>query len=98
MLKDMLLLLSTFPDPTGEAALGPAVRFARRNESAISGLALDIDIHEPTSSLFSLIIDVHSMVSAAKDRSRQAGARLHQWLKEICVAEQVTMEARNVTF
>ena len=97
MLKDMLLLLSTFPDPTGEAALGSAVRFARRNESSISGLVLEIDIHEPASSLFPLIVDVHAMVSDAKTRSHQAGARLHQRLKELCVAEQVAMEARSVT-
>ena len=77
MLKDMLLLLSTFPDSTGEAALGSAVRFARRNESSISGLVLEIDIHEPASSLFPLIVDVHAMVSDAKIRSHQAGARLH---------------------
>jgi nucleotide-binding universal stress UspA family protein len=95
-MKDILLLLSTFPDPTAEAALGPVVRFAHRNGNSISGLALEIDIHEPSAPLVPLI-DVHAMASAAKARSREAGDRLLQGLKELCGADRVPMEARTVT-
>ena len=60
MPKDILLMLSTFPDPTAGVALKPVVQFARRNDSFISGLALEIDIHEPSSLLPSWIIDVRN--------------------------------------
>ena len=96
MPRDILLLLTTFPDPTAEAALQPAVRFARRNDSSITGLGLEIDIHEPSTSLAPLIIDVHAMIGSAKARSGEAGDRLLRRLKELCAAEQVAMEARTV--
>ena len=97
MLKDILLMLSTFPDPTAEVALEPIVQFARRNDSFISGLALEIDIHEPSSLLPSWLIDVHTMASAAKARSRQAGDRLLERLKELCAADRVPIESRMIT-
>ena len=97
MLKDILLMLSTFPDPTAGVALEPVVQFARRNDSFISGLALEIDIHEPSSLLPSWIIDVHTMASAAKARSRQAGDRLLERLKELCAADRVPIESRMIT-
>lgn len=96
MPRDILLLLTTFPDPTAEAALRPAVRFARRNDSSITGLGLEIDIHEPSTSLAPLIIDVHAMIGSAKARSGEAGDRLLRRLKELCAAEQVAVEARTV--
>ena len=63
----------------------------------ISGLALEIDIHVPSSLLPPWIIDVHAMASAAKGRSRQARERLLQHLRKSYTTDQVPIEACTIS-
>ncbi|MEJ1158533.1 universal stress protein [Prosthecomicrobium sp. N25] len=82
MSTDLLLALSTYPDPTGEAVLPLAVAFARHLDADVTALALEVDIPDVENPLAVAVLKVRELIESTERRSHQsAEALLGRWAR-----------------
>ncbi len=67
--EDILLSLTTYPEPTKTAAIEDAVAFAAALESKISALACEVRVSVPSSPLGSALLNVPAMVANEAKKS-----------------------------
>lgn len=67
--KDVLLPLSSYPEPTPVAAIEQAVDFAATLEAQISALAFKIEIPSAGNPLANVLLDIPGMVAAERQKS-----------------------------
>jgi len=67
--KDVLLPLSSYPEPTPVAAVEQAVSFAEALGACISALTFKIEIPSATNALTSSLLDIPGMIAAERQKS-----------------------------
>ncbi len=67
--KDLLLALTTYPDPTPVSAVDEAIAFAYAVGAQISAIACEVEIRAPGSLLADLLIDIPAMAAAESRKS-----------------------------
>ena len=67
--KDVLLVLTTFPDPTPVSAIEQSVEFAARLGSSISAIACAVTMPTPRNALIESWLDIPSIVKTAAKKS-----------------------------
>ncbi len=67
--KDILLQLTSYPEPTPVAALDQAVAFAQASGARITALACEILVNVPGSVLAPALLDVRGLIAAEQQRS-----------------------------
>lgn len=67
--KDILLQVSSYPEPTSAAAIEQAVRFAGAMGARISALTFKIEIPTASNALANTLLDVPGMVAAERQKS-----------------------------
>lgn len=67
--KDVLLQLSSYPEPTSVAAIEQAVGFAAALGARISALTFNIEIPSPSNVLANALLDIPGMVAAERQKS-----------------------------
>jgi len=72
-LKDILLSVDTYPEPTPAAAIDQAVAFAVASDSRITALAVQIDLGKPSNWLADRLIGLSGLCEAEEARSLAAG-------------------------
>jgi nucleotide-binding universal stress UspA family protein len=72
--KDVLLQLSSYPEPTPQTAVDQAVAFAKAMDARITAIACEIVVHAPGSVLAPALLDVKGII-AAEHRKSVANAR-----------------------
>ena len=68
-LKDLLLQLSSYPEPTPKEPIGQAVGFAELLGARLSALTFQIDIHVPSNPLAVTVLDIPAMIAAEESKS-----------------------------
>ena len=68
-MKDILLQLDSYPEPTSREAIEQACRFAAAAGGTLSALAVEIDIRAPTNRLADFLIN---LTQQAETKSRRA--------------------------
>jgi nucleotide-binding universal stress UspA family protein len=68
-LKDLLLQLSSYPEPTPPTAVDEAVRIAELLGARLSALSFEIDIHVPSNPLAITVLDVPAMIATEESKS-----------------------------
>ena len=68
-LKDLLLQLSSYPEPTPLEPIGQAVSFAELLGARLSALTFEIDIHVPSNPLAVTVLDIPAMIAAEESKS-----------------------------
>jgi nucleotide-binding universal stress UspA family protein len=68
-LKDLLLQLSSYPEPTQQEPVEQAVRFAELLGARMSALTFEIDIHVPSNPLAVAVLDLPAMIAAEESKS-----------------------------
>ena len=67
--KDILLQLTSYPEPTPVAALDQAVAFAQASGARITALACEILVNVPGAVLAPALLDVRGLIAAEQQRS-----------------------------
>ena len=67
--KDILLQLTSYPEPTPVAALDQAVAFAAASGARITALAFEIVVNVPGTVLAPALLDVRGLIAAEQRRS-----------------------------
>ena len=67
--KDVLLQVSSYPEPTPDAAIEQAVSFAEALGAHISALTFNIEIPSTSNVLANALLDLHGMVAAERQKS-----------------------------
>lgn len=68
-LRDLLLQLSSYPEPTPQEPVEQAVRFAKLLGARMSALTFEIDIHVPSNPLAVAVLDLPAMIAAEESKS-----------------------------
>lgn len=89
MIKDILVPLVTYPDPTSPAALETAVAIAASMKAAITGFAAEVELHVRPHMMADMVLDVQGMAQEAEARSHQAGTTLLERLGALAAAAGV---------
>lgn len=77
MFTDILLPISSFPEPLPSTGLQSAVELSAILKGRVTALAVDIDFNVPSNVLANALLDLPGMVSAARSRAAaNAGASL----------------------
>jgi nucleotide-binding universal stress UspA family protein len=87
--KDILLALTTYPDPTPVSAVDEPVAFAAAIGARISAVACKVHYHVPPNVLGGLLLDVPAMAAGEANRSSTNTEKL-------LVAFQETAEKRGI--
>lgn len=69
MFRDILLPISSFPEPLPSAGLESAVGLSSILKGRVTALAVDIDFNVPSNVLANALLDLPGMVSAARSRA-----------------------------
>jgi nucleotide-binding universal stress UspA family protein len=80
--KDVLLALTTYPQPTPTTAITEAVACASALGAQLSALACHIEIRAPVSPLGDLLIDVPALVAAEEGKSLDQARSLLAFFRE----------------
>ena len=67
--KDVLLALTTYPDPTPVSAVEEAIAFASAVGAQISAIACAVEIRAPGSFLADMVMDIQAMAAAESRKS-----------------------------
>lgn len=67
--KDVLLQLSSYPEPTPQTAVDQAVAFAKAMDARITAIACEIVVHVPGSVLAPALLDVKGIIAAEHRKS-----------------------------
>lgn len=67
--KDVLLAITTYPEPTPADAVEDAVEFAAALGATISAVACEVKLHAPGSVLGNVLLDVPALVAAERKKS-----------------------------
>jgi nucleotide-binding universal stress UspA family protein len=67
--KDVLVQLSSYPEPTPVAAIDQAVAFAQASDARIAALTFEIVVHVPGTVLAPALLDVKRIIAAEHQRS-----------------------------
>lgn len=71
-MKDILLQVDTYPEPTSREAIEQACRFAAAAGGTLSALAVEIDIRVPTNRLADFLINLTQQAEEEEQKSRRA--------------------------
>lgn len=71
-MKDILLQIDSYPEPTSREAIEQACRFAAAAGGTLSALAVEIDIRIPTNRLADFLIDLTQQAEEEEQKSRGA--------------------------
>jgi hypothetical protein len=74
--KDILLVLTTYPQPTPVSAVDDAIDLAAAFGAKISAVACEVKIWAPGSPLGSALLDVPAMVAAEQRKSATNAEKL----------------------
>src|SRR5690349_5991831 len=75
-IKDTLLALTTYPQPTDDAAVRDAVAIAAALDARIAAIACEVKVKLPTGLLASAMIDLPGIASAEARKSATNAAHL----------------------
>ena len=67
--KDILLVLTTYPEPTPVSAVSEAIDFAAAIGARISAIACEVKIRVPGNILANALLDIPGMVAAEAKKS-----------------------------
>jgi nucleotide-binding universal stress UspA family protein len=70
-ITDILLALTSYPEPSQAAIIDKAIEFAAAVDARISAIACEVTIAVPGSLLGDALIDVHAMAAAEAKKSRR---------------------------
>lgn len=88
-IKDILLALTTYPDPTPVSAIDEAIAFATALEAQISALACEVEIRAPGSFLADMVIDIQAMAAAESRKSATNAESLLAAFQEVAEKQRV---------
>lgn len=71
-MKDILLQIDSYPEPTSREAIEQACRFAAATGGTLSALAVEIDIRVPTNRLADFLINLTQQAEEEEQKSRRA--------------------------
>jgi nucleotide-binding universal stress UspA family protein len=74
--KDILLVLTTYPDPTPPAVVDDAVTIAASLDARLSAIACSVKLRTPGSLFADVLIDIPAMTAAEFKKSTDAAERL----------------------
>ena len=92
-IKDILLALRTYPDPTPESAIADAVAIAAALDARLAGIACGVRIKLPSSPLAGMLIDLPGMAAAEAKKSADAASSLLTALEREAKRAGVVAEA-----
>lgn len=75
-IKDILLALTTYPDPTPELSVAGAVAIAAALDARLAAVACEVRIKLPNSPFAGMLIDLPGMAAAEAKKSADAAASL----------------------
>jgi hypothetical protein len=75
-IKDVLLALTTYPDPTPISVVDEAIAFAVAIEARISAIACEVNFRVPSNVLAGALLDVPAMAAAEANKSSTNAAKL----------------------
>jgi nucleotide-binding universal stress UspA family protein len=75
-IKDILLALTTYPDPTPEASVADAAAIAAALGARLAAVACEVRVKLPHSPLAGMLIDVPGMAAAEAKKSADSTAKL----------------------
>lgn len=71
-MKDILLHIDSYPEPTSPEAIEQAVRFVAWSGGALTGLAVQVDVKAPSNRLATSLLNLEALCIELEERSRTA--------------------------
>lgn len=99
MIKDILIPILTYPEPTSAEGLKTAVTVVAAMKSALTAFAVEVELHVRPHMMTDLVLDVQGMAQEAEARSHRAGAALLERLGTLAAAaglEHTRLSIRRV--
>src|SRR5690349_17897049 len=91
--KDVMIQLTSYPEPTGVGTLEQAVSFAAASGARLTALAFEIEIPPPIGSYPISGFDLVSVLEAEQEKSRTNARNLVSTLKGLASRRGVSLEA-----
>lgn len=94
--KDVLLALTSYPDPAPDTSIDSAVAFAAQLDAQVTGLAFETELKltHPTNFLTRMLVDVPAMAAEETAKSRAHAAHLKTYFQASATRQRVRHEAR----
>lgn len=92
-MKDILLQIDSYPEPSSQEAIKQACRFAASVGGTLSALAVEIDIRVPTNRLADFLINLTEQAQEEEQKSRRACKAVLATFTEAATATGVLGEA-----
>ncbi|MBL6853797.1 MAG: universal stress protein [Alphaproteobacteria bacterium] len=94
--RDILLALASYPEPTPDASIDKALAFASLLNAQVTGLAFETELRlmRPSDLLTRVLVDVPAMAAEESARSKAHAARLMSCFEASATSQRVRHEAR----
>jgi len=90
-IKDILLHLDSYPDPTPEPLVEQAIWWARHLRADVTALSVDIQIPVRSNRIADYLIGLTQMAHAEEERSRAQGRAVLSWATDRALAANVIL-------